>query len=329
MELKAVAITMGEPGGIGPEVIAKALGDPAINRSCYPVIIGDASIMEDAFALTRSRLSVRKIYAFEDAVKKRGVINVFHTGSRRSAGKGGPSKNAGKSVIAFIKSAVELALHKKVHAIVTAPISKESLHMAGAPWPGHTEMLAGLTGTRDVAMMFVSRKLKVILCTIHIPLRKVAAKISKHLVRKTIRLAIQGTAMCGIRNPRIAVAGLNPHAGEAGIMGDEEIKSIIPAVRETRAEGIAVSGPYPPDVIFHRAVRGEFDIVVSMYHDQGLIPFKMLSFETGVNMTVGLPIIRTSPDHGTGFDIAWQNRANPASMLEAILLACRLKIDGQ
>lgn len=316
---------MGEPGGVGPEVIVKALGNPAVSKRCIPVVIGNASVMQDAVALTRSGFSVRKISVCSEAVQRQGIVNVLHTGSRRSARKTVPCRSAGTSVIRSVKKAVELALHNEVHAIVTAPISKQSLSMAGAPWPGHTEMLAELTGARDVAMMFVSKKLRVILCTIHIPLKKVAAKINKSLVLRTIRLAIQGAAMCGIRNPRIAVAGLNPHAGESGIMGNEEITSIIPAVQEARAEGISVSGPYPPDVIFYRAVRGEFDIVVSMYHDQGLIPFKMLSFETGVNMTVGLPIIRTSPDHGTGFDIAWQNKANPASMIEAILLACRLK----
>ncbi len=225
----------------------------------------------------------------------------------------------------YIQKAVELTLELEVDGIVTAPISKKSLHMAGYAWPGHTELLAELTGAREYAMMFVSRKIRVILCTIHTPLKDVPKKITKHTVLKTIRLAKKGAALLGIKDPEIAVAGLNPHAGESGVMGKEEVSSIIPAMKVVQREGIKVSGPYPPDVVFHKAVNNEFDMVVCMYHDQGLIPFKMLAFESGVNMTVGLPIIRTSPDHGTAFDIAWQNRADPSSMIEAIKLAAKLE----
>jgi 4-hydroxythreonine-4-phosphate dehydrogenase len=175
-------------------------------------------------------------------------------------------------------------------------------------------------------MMFASRKLKIILCTIHMPLKDVPKKINRRLVLKTIKLAGKGMGMLGVSDPRIAVSGLNPHAGEAGIMGAEEGRKISPAVRRAIREGINVSGPFPPDVVFYKAVKGEFDIVVCMYHDQGLIPFKMLAFEKGVNITVGLPFVRTSPDHGTAFNIAWQNKADPASMIEAIKMALRMKI---
>jgi 4-hydroxythreonine-4-phosphate dehydrogenase len=224
---------------------------------------------------------------------------------------------------------VDLALKNEIDAVVTGPISKESMHMAGERWPGHTELLAALTGAKEYAMMFVSNKLKLILCTIHIPLKDVPKKITKRVVTKTINLARKGAAMTGVQNARIAVAGLNPHAGESGIIGSEEVKAIVPAIRNLQNKGLSVDGPYPPDVVFYKALKGEFDIVVCMYHDQGLIPFKMLSFDSGVNVTVGLPIIRTSPDHGTAFDIAWQNKANPKSMIEAIKLAAKMEVRVQ
>jgi 4-hydroxythreonine-4-phosphate dehydrogenase len=228
--------------------------------------------------------------------------------------------------VSYIRRAVEIVINKQVDAIVTAPISKESLKMAGFKWPGHTEMLASLTKTKDYAMMLIGEPLTVILVTIHTALKKVPGLITRQKILKTIRLAKKACNMLGIKNPIIAVAGLNPHAGEAGIFGDEEIKKIIPAVKEAVKEGIPVSGPYPPDTVFHKAYKGDIDIVVCMYHDQGLIPLKMIAFDKGVNVTVGLPFIRTSPDHGTAYDIAWKGIANPSSMIEAIKLAARLKI---
>lgn len=221
---------------------------------------------------------------------------------------------------------MDLALSKQVDGIVTAPISKEALKMAGLKWRGHTEMLADLTGTKDYAMMLIGGPLRVILVTIHTALRNVPDLITRQKVTRTIRLAKRACDMLGIRNPRIAVAGLNPHAGENGIFGDEEIRKIVPAVREAIKGGIPVSGPFPPDTIFHKAYDGDFDIIVCMYHDQGLIPLKMIAFEKGVNVTVGLPFIRTSPDHGTAYDIAWKGIADPSSMIEAIKLAAKLKI---
>jgi 4-hydroxythreonine-4-phosphate dehydrogenase len=251
---------------------------------------------------------------------------VFDIKSRLSSRKGLPSITSGKALVKYIKKAVEFASKREVDGIVTAPISKESLKMAGYDWPGHTEMLADLTNAREFAMMFVSEKLKIILCTIHIPLKEVPWRINEKLVLRTIRLAKRGTEMLGIEAPRIAVSGLNPHGGESGIMGNEESRAIVPAVQKAHREGIDISGPFPPDVVFHKAYHDEFDIIVCMYHDQGLIPFKMLAFDTGVNVTVGLPLIRTSPDHGTAFDIAWENRANPSSMIEAIKLAARMEL---
>ena len=325
MITKKIAITMGEPGGVGPEVIVKAMYCAEIRDYCDPVIVGDAGIMREAVELTGLPLKVRVISNISDLSPEAGVIEALAVKSDADVRRGAPSQGAGRSVVKYIKRAVTLALRNEVSAVVTAPISKESLKMAGYEWPGHTELFADLTNTKEFAMMFVSDELKIILSTIHIPLKDVPKKINEKLIFRTIMLAKKGADMLGIGNPRIAVAGLNPHAGESGIMGDEELRVIVPAINRARDKAINVSGPFPPDVVFHKAYNGEFDIIVCMYHDQGLIPFKMLAFDTGVNVTVGLPIIRTSPDHGTAFDIAWKNKANPSSMLEAIKLASRLR----
>jgi 4-hydroxythreonine-4-phosphate dehydrogenase len=317
---------MGEPGGIGPEVIARTLYCAEIRDYCNPIVIGDAEVIKEAVKLTGLPLKVSSISSLLDSEPKVGAIEIINVKSRLPVKKGFPSKSSGRAVVKYAKKAVELALRNEVSAIVTAPISKESLKMAGYVWPGHTELLAELTDTKDFAMMFASDRLKIILCTIHIALKDVPRKLSQKLILKTIRLARVGTGMLGIENPRVAVAGLNPHAGESGIMGKEELRSVAPAIKKAQEEGINVSGPYPPDVVFHKAYNGDFDIVVCMYHDQGLIPFKMLAFDTGVNVTVGLPVIRTSPDHGTAFDIAWKNMASPSSMIEAVKLASRMNL---
>ncbi len=326
MEKKKIAITMGDHGGIGPEVIVKALSFQDIRNCCHPVVIGDAEIIMEALKLSDLPLKVRNLNGISESEPGTGSIDVLDIRPHSSFEKGGPSKSAGESAVKYIKKAVKLVLKKHADAIVTAPLSKESLRMAGFSWPGHTELIADLTKTENFAMMFVSNKLKIILGTIHIPIKDVPKKINERVILNTIKLAAKASVMCGIRSPRIAVAGLNPHAGESGIMGDEEIKAITPAINEAKAQGIEVSGPHPPDVVFYKTLKGEFDMVVCMYHDQGLIPFKMLAFDTGVNVTVGLPFIRTSPDHGTAFDIAWQNKADPASMVEAIKLAAKMEL---
>ncbi len=323
--MKNIAITMGDPGGIGPEVTAKALACASIKDRCRPLVVGSAGVMKEAVRLAGLDLRVRPVGGPADPPAGAGVVEVLDIRTRSCCRRGVPSAGSGRAAVRYIKKAVDIALKKQVHAIVTAPVSKESLRMAGYKWPGHTELLAELTNAREVAMMFVGERLKVILCTIHVPLEDVPKMINRRCVYRTIRLARTGARMLGIENPRIAVSGLNPHAGEAGIMGREEEVSIAPAVEKARKDGLEVSGPYPPDVVFHRAYKGDFDIIVCMYHDQGLIPFKMLYFDSGVNVTVGLPIIRTSPDHGTAFDIAWKNAANPSSMTEAVKLASRLR----
>lgn len=317
---------MGDPGGVGPEIIVKALASAEVGSICIPVVVGYRAVMEEALEFLRLPLQINIITSPEESSSSTKIINLIDAGEFRGLEKGKASAMGGEASADCIKKAVEMALKKRVDGIVTAPISKEALKMAGILWPGHTEMLAELTGTSDYAMMLTGGPLRVILATIHTSLRSVPGLITKSNVLKTIRLARRACGMMGIDSPKIAVAGLNPHAGEAGLFGDEEINSIIPAVEDADKEGIPVSGPYPPDTVFHKAYKGEFDIIVCMYHDQGLIPLKMIAFDTGVNVTVGLPVIRTSPDHGTAYDIAWKGMANPASMIEAIKLAARLKL---
>ncbi|MCC6347278.1 MAG: 4-hydroxythreonine-4-phosphate dehydrogenase PdxA [Nitrospirales bacterium] len=315
MKVRRIAVTLGDPAGIGPEIVLKALLSEEVRETCTPVLVGDRAVLDEA----ADRLGLTA------ALGGAEVLDLGMVGQRGFA-KNVPTAEGGRACAAYIERAVELALRGEVDAVVTAPLSKEALKKAGLPWPGHTEMLAELTGTRDYAMMLVGEPLRVILVTIHTALGNVPALITRERVLRTITLAGRACAMMGIAGPRIAVAGLNPHAGEAGIFGTEEQDAIAPAVREAQAAGLPVSGPFPADALFHRAYRGDFDIVVCMYHDQGLIPLKMVAFDRGVNVTVGLPIIRTSPDHGTAYDIAWKGEANPSSMIAALRMASVLKI---
>ncbi|OGW39585.1 MAG: 4-hydroxythreonine-4-phosphate dehydrogenase PdxA [Nitrospirae bacterium RBG_13_39_12] len=345
--MKKLAITMGDPGGVGPEIIVKALSSSLIRRCCTPIVIGDAYIMEAALKLLKLPVKLKIIKSPEESKPSREQIEVIDNPASPPFSKGRmggfkkerdedlkvniliknrPAAESGQACVKYIKKAVEFALDKQVDGIVTSPISKEALKMAGLKWPGHTEMLADLSNTKDYAMMLIGGPLRVILVTIHTPLKSVPGLITRQKILKTIRLAKKACDMLKIKNPKIAVAGLNPHAGEAGIFGDEEIKKIIPAVKSAIKEGIPVSGPYPPDTVFHKAYKGEVDIIVCMYHDQGLIPLKMVAFDKGVNVTIGLPFVRTSPDHGTAYDIAWKGKANPSSMIEAIKTATMLRI---
>jgi 4-hydroxythreonine-4-phosphate dehydrogenase len=326
--MKKIAVTMGDPGGIGPEVALKALCSNEIRKLCTPFIIGDEGVLKKAASLIKRPIKLKPIESPDDAKGRAGVIEFIDIGRHRGFIKGKPSKEGGRASFACIKKAVELALEKEIDAIVTSPISKESLKMAGLPWPGHTEMLAELTGAKDYAMMFVGGPLRVILVTIHTSLENVPELITKEKVFKTILLAEKGMRMLGIKNPKIGVSGLNPHAGEGGLFGVEEIREIAPSIKKAKKMGLNVSGPYPPDVIFRKAYSGELDIVVAMHHDQGLIPLKMIAFDEGVNITVGLPVIRTSPDHGTAFDIAWKAKASPESMIEAIKIAEALRLQA-
>ncbi len=312
---KNIAITIGDPAGIGVEVVLKALLDENILNACNPLIIGDRVVIEEA---------VREM-AIPIDIKAYDILDVGFI-KNKGFKKSMPSEICGGACVAYLKKAVELASLRIVNAIVTAPISKESLHMAGFTWAGHTEMLAELTHTDKYAMMLYGGPLKVILVTTHTSIRNIPELITKERVLRTIFLADRACKMMEIEHPKIAVCGLNPHAGESGIFGSEEIDHILPAIKEAVDLGIPASGPYPGDTLFWKAYNGEYDIVVCMYHDQGLIPLKMIAFDKGVNITIGLPFIRTSPDHGTAYDIAWKGLASPSSMIEAIKTAVSLKI---
>ena len=332
-----VGITMGDAAGIGPEIIAKALSLREIYETCRPVVIGDADVMREGIKVARVNLEINPIKELSEARFEHGIIDVLDLNNVRvkdlEAGK--PQAMAGKASVEYIEKAVELALRGEIHAVATAPISKEAINMAGYKYAGHTELLAHLTGTRDYAMMLTAGPLKVIHVTTHVPLSEVSRMIKKERVLKTIRLAHQIMRKLGFSNPRIAVAGLNPHRGEGGLFGTEEIYEIKPAVEQARNEGINVEGPLPADTVFVKAKGGAYDAVVAMYHDQGHIPIKLLGLEwneerkewtmvSGVNITIGLPIIRTSVDHGTAFRKAGKGTANPQSMIEAITLAAKM-----
>lgn len=303
---------MGEPGGVGPEIALRASDELQRAGAIKAILIGSPSVWREASAMTGIALD---------------HFTIVDTGPCEGYVKGAPTKAGGAASAAAIKRAVELATSGDAAAIVTAPISKEALKMAGLHWPGHTEMLAELTATRDYAMMLMGAGLRVMLVTIHASIADVPRLVTRESVLRTIRLAHRACSMLQLPSARIAVTGLNPHAGESGMFGAEERDHITPAIEAARAEGINATGPLPADTVFHRTVKlHHFDLVVCMYHDQGLGPLKLLAFDSGVNATIGLPIIRTSPDHGTAYDIAWQSRASHTSMHEAITTALTLQV---
>jgi 4-hydroxythreonine-4-phosphate dehydrogenase len=285
-----IALTAGDPAGIGPEIVAKAASDPRVLEVCEPIV-------------------------YEPPRSTRFEAGVL-------------SGAAGRAAYDVLLRAVKDAQSGAVDAIATAPVNKEAFKLAGLEWAGHTDLLAHLTGARRVAMMFHSDVLRVVLATVHIPLSEVPGVLTRALMTETIRLVAGELPRFGVARPRIAVAGLNPHAGEHGLFGREEIEAITPAVDTCRGESILVSGPFPADTIFVRTTRGEFDVVIACYHDQGLIPVKLLAFGQAVNVTIGLPIIRTSVDHGTAFDIAGKGIADHGSMVAAVRLAAALARGG-
>lgn len=308
-----IGITMGDPTGVGPEITLKAISTPKVKRLCNPVVLGDEGVLEFISAKCKVQSAECKI------------INLSHLNPRRLK-PGKPDIACARAVISYIKRGVEMALAGKLDAIVTGPINKEAINRAGFKFPGHTEFLASLTKTKDFCMMLTSKELKVTLVTIHESIKRVPGLITRERVFKTIMITDDNLkGYFGLKRPRIAVSGLNPHAGEGGLFGNEERGVILPAIKRARGLGIDASGPYPPDTVFYSAVRGNgFDVVVCMYHDQGLIPFKLLHFDDGVNVTLGLPIIRTSVDHGTAYEIAWKGVANPRSMISAIETAVEM-----
>lgn len=319
---------MGDAAGVGPEIVAKALNLKEIYDISRPFVIGDVKAMEEGVKVAKVNLGLRPVREVAECKFEHGAIDVLDLANIdvQRLVMGRPQAMAGKAAFEYVKKAVELALGGEIHAIATAPINKKALNMAGYNYPGHTEILAELTKTKDYAMMLVYGPLKVVHATTHVSLREACNLITKERVALTIRLADEGAREMGVERPRVAVAGLNPHAGEEGLFGDEEIKAIAPAVELARASGINAVGPLPPDTIFLRTYRGEFDVAVAMYHDQGHIAVKMVGFEGGVNVTLGLPIIRTSVDHGTAYRRAGLKlgTANPRSLVEAIKLAARM-----
>lgn len=321
-----IAITMGDPTGVGPEVIAKALAHQEVHERCLPLVFGDVNRMEIAVRITKSPLRIEKIHR-PNEVKADGtkLYCLGVTSLPTDLPFGQLSAKGGEAAYQYIKKAAELAMAHEIDAICTAPLNKEALHAAGHKFPGHTELLASLTQTPEVSMLLVTPKLRVVHVTTHIGLIDAVAKIEPGLVERTIRRGCTAMLDAGIKRARIGVCGINPHAGESGLFGrGEEEEKIVPAVAACRRDGIDVEGPLPADTLFYRAVRGDFDLVVAMYHDQGHGPVKVLGIETGVNVTLGLPVIRTSVDHGTAFDIAGTGKADERSMIEALYQAADL-----
>jgi 4-hydroxythreonine-4-phosphate dehydrogenase len=315
-----IAITMGDPAGIGPEIVLKLAADERC--ALRLVVIGDGGVLARAAASTGLGVPIKTVTSVEDVAPGTGGVHVLpQTALPEDLAWGQLDPRAGQAAFAYILKGAELALAGQVAALVTAPINKEALRLAGLQYPGHTEILAELTGSPHVAMMMVNHELKVVLATTHEPLRCALDAITVNGERSVIGLAHDALLKAGIGKPRIAVAGLNPHAGENGLMGTEDLAIIAPAVRSARADGIDASGPWPPDTVFMRARNGEFDVVVAQYHDQGLIPIKYLGMAHGVNVTIGLPFVRTSVDHGTAFDIAGTGTADHTSLLTALLHA--------
>lgn len=332
MGKKIIAITMGDPASIGPEITAKVFHNPALYEKCQPLLVGDACVMERALQICGcSELKINKIKDVSEALFTSGTIDVLDMGlvDLDKLEIGQVSAMAGEAAFQYVTKVIDLALSGKVDATVTNAFNKEAVNLAGHHYSGHTEIYADLTGTKNYTMMLAHENVKVVHVSTHVSLREACDRVKKQRVLDVIRIADTACKSLGIEKPKIGVAGLNPHSGENGLFGQEEIDEIIPALDEAKAEGIQVDGPVPPDTIFSKARGGWYDIVVAMYHDQGHIPLKLLGFVynqeeqkweavAGVNITLGLPIIRVSVDHGTAFDQAGKGTANELSLLNAI-----------
>lgn len=318
-----IAVTMGDPAGIGPEIVAKAWEQTTLPQR--PIIIGDPEILTEVVEDLGLSYSIKSLDTIEQASFSQEQMEVLVVRERLGKIKpGAVDAHCGQAAFDYIAAAIRLAMEGHIQGIATAPIHKEAFAAANIHYPGHTEVLADLSGSPEIAMMLVNEDLRVVLVTIHCSLREAIERANFEAQVKTIQLAHKNALKFGIKHPKVAVAGLNPHAGEGGLFGCEEIEIIKPAIETAQKQGIDVSGPWPGDTVFMNARKGKFDIVVAQYHDQGLIPIKTLGFETGVNITLGLPFVRTSPDHGTAFDIVGQGIANPSSLLSAITLADQL-----
>jgi 4-hydroxythreonine-4-phosphate dehydrogenase len=332
-----IAITMGDAAGIGPEITVKALEHKSLQRQALPIVVGDAGAMEQALGIAKSKLKIRPISDLSEAEDDPKLINVLDLKNidlkKLKHGKVDPMP--GKAAVEYIQKAVSLAMDGRVGAIVTGPIHKEAINKAGFHYSGHTELLADLTKTKDYTMILAHGDFRVSHVTTHTSMRRACDRIKKDRVFTVIRLTYDFLKRLGVENPRIGVAGLNCHSGEDGLFGDEEIKEISPAIEEAKKQGWNVDGPVPPDTVFAKMKGKQYDAVVAMYHDQGHIAVKLIGFSmkpggkvwdkmSGVNVTVGLPIIRVSVDHGVAFGKAGEGRANPESLVDAIKLAIQL-----
>jgi 4-hydroxythreonine-4-phosphate dehydrogenase len=326
-----IGITMGDPTGIGPEIVIKALLDRSIREKVFPVVFGDKGVLarvaqdigitDVRFREIASIDSVRNAEIGKREILVKSISNLKMTKLRY----GRPDRNCGRAMVNYVKEAVDAAMAGYIDAIVTAPINKEAINEAGFRYGGHTDMIADFTGTKEFTMMFISKHFKVSLVTIHVPLKDVSMRITPQRIYKVGLLTWKTLRQYfGLKNPKIGVCGLNPHAGEGGIFGDEEKDLIYPGIVSMRSKGIDAEGPLSPDSAFWRAYNKEFDAIIAMYHDQGLIPVKLIDFDNAVNVTIGIPIIRTSPGHGTAYNIAGQGKANPEPLKAAIELAYQM-----
>jgi 4-phospho-D-threonate 3-dehydrogenase / 4-phospho-D-erythronate 3-dehydrogenase len=326
-ERPLLAVTLGDPAGVGPEIILKALAHPEVFAACRPLVIGSTDILNRAAVwLNRAPLAVERVQVPGAGIYASGTIPLLDLENATSADcpVGKVSAAAGRAAVEYVNVACDLTISGAVDAVVTAPLNKAAMNLAGYHFAGHTELLAERTGAEKVSMLLVGPKLSVLHVSTHVALEEAVRRVTRERVEQVIDLADSSARALGFANPRIAVAGLNPHASEGGLFGDQEEREIMPAVLAARARGLNVSDPQPPDTVFLRTVKGEFDIVVAMYHDQGHIPMKLLAFDEGVNVSIGLPIIRTSVDHGTAFDIAGTGQARESSLLAAIDVAVRM-----
>lgn len=330
---------MGDPASIGSEITAKALADPAIYQRCRPLIIGDAPMMEQALKITnlQDKLTIHPVKRVQDALFRYGTIDVYDMGlvNPGDVECGKVSAKAGDAAFQYVKKVIELAMAHEIDATVTNALNKEAMNLAGHHYSGHTEIYAEFTGTAKYSMMLAHENLRVVHVSTHVSLREACDRVKKERVLDVIRIAHKACQSLGIENPKVGVAGLNPHSGENGLFGREEIEEIIPAIETAKTEGILADGPVPPDSIFSKARGGWYDIVVAMYHDQGHIPLKVVGFVynqeekkwdavSGVNITLGLPIIRASVDHGTAFDQAGTGTASELSLVNAIDYAVKM-----
>ncbi len=322
-----LALTMGDPAGVGPEIMVLALSDPAVYQACRPLVLGDLEALERARRALAPQLTLHPVQNLSEGLYRVGVIDLWPLSrlSPDDLNHSHPSAAGGHAMVTYILTAIELAMKGEVAGMVTGPISKAALNLAGYRYPGHTELLAERTGATEVAMMLAGGNFRVVLATIHIALAEVPERLSQEGLLRLFRLTCRALEQdFAIPHPRLGVAALNPHASEGGLFGDEEKEIIIPAVLEARGQGLPVSGPFPADTLFWRHAQGEFDAICAMYHDQGLIPLKLLHFTDAVNITLGLPIIRTSVDHGTAYDLAGTGQAHPGSLKAAIFMAAEM-----